>query len=64
MYDAMVPARCRVKLRLHRSYIILPQVTLPYLTHHCNDTDFAPFGNVRYISVTRTSCFTIEPMAA
>ena len=25
----------------------------------CNDTDFAPFGNVRYISVTRTSCFTM-----
>ena len=28
---------------------------------HCqkwNDTDFALFGNVRYISVTRTSCFT------
>ena len=24
-----------------------------------NDTDFAPFGNVRYISVTRTSCFTM-----
>ena len=24
----------------------------------CNDTDFALFGNVRYISVTRTSCFT------
>ena len=29
---------------------------------HCqksNDTDFAPFGNVRYISVTRTSYFTM-----
>ena len=25
----------------------------------CNDMDFAPFGNVRYISVTRTSCFTM-----
>ena len=24
----------------------------------CNDTDFALFGNVSYISVTRTSCFT------
>ena len=25
----------------------------------CNDTDFASFGNVRYISVTCTSCFTM-----
>ena len=24
----------------------------------CNDTDFALFGNVRYISVTHISCFT------
>ena len=28
-------------------------------TEKCNDTDFAPFGNVRYISVTRISCFTM-----
>ena len=25
----------------------------------CNDMDFAPFGNVCYISATRTSCFTM-----
>ena len=34
---------------------------LLWLAHcqKCNDTDFAPFGNIRYISVTRTSCFTM-----
>ena len=35
--------------------------------HHCqkcNDMDFALFGNVRYISIIQTSCFTMAVYAA
>ena len=44
---------------MHR-LAVLQSGTVNTIIHcqKCNDTDFVLFGNVRYISVTRTSCFT------